>query len=65
MSGKGKEPGHVGRVSKGTSVELQHLNDYQELVEAGELNLRWSDFVNQALEHELARYKREARRRKP
>lgn len=58
-----REPGDIGRVSKGTSFEVRLLNEYSQLVQEGIIEMRWSDFINQALEHELARYKRERRSR--
>lgn len=59
---KKQEPGYLGRVSKGTSVEVRHLNDYAALIAEGVIDTRWSDFVNDALEHELARHKRARRK---
>jgi len=58
-----REPGDLGRISKGTPVEWSHLTEYSNLFREGIIPLSWPDFVNEALAHELARYRAEKKRR--
>lgn len=61
---KKREPGDLGRISKGVPIEWKLLTEYSELRNKGYIALAWPDFVNEALSHELARYRAEIRRRK-
>lgn len=63
MSAK-REPGDLGRVSKGVPIEWVHLTAYSNFKKDGTISLEWPDFVNEAIGHELARYKAEVKRRK-
>lgn len=59
-----REPGDLGRISKGTPVEWRHLTEYSNLHRDGVIPLEWPDFVNESLEHELARYRAERKPRR-
>jgi len=54
-----REPGDMGRISKGVPVEWKYLTEYSALRRDGIIVLEWPDFVNESLDHELARYRAE------
>ena len=60
---KKREPGDLGRISKGVPVEWTHLKAFSDLRREGAMVLEWPDFVNEAIGHELARYKETKKRR--
>lgn len=61
---KKKEPGDLGRLSKGVAVEMDVLIEYSQLAREGVIKLSWADFVNEAIKNELARYREQTRRSK-
>ena len=60
----GPEPGELGTVMKTVGFHLADLQEYQKLVSDGAIDLNFPSFLRQALQHELARYRAEGKRRK-
>ncbi len=63
MTTKAREPGDVGRVAKGVPIEWSLLTEWSQMKRDGIIALSWPDFVNEAISHELARYKAKRRRK--